>query len=351
MRFGILGQTRAWREDGAEVPLGGPARRALLALLLVRPGEVVSADRLADEIDPDGALSAHALQSQVSRLRTALGSAASIERAGAGYRIVVPGEDVDACRFERLAREGRAALRDGDAEQAVALLREALELWRGPALADLAGSRTAQASAVRLEEQRLGAIEDRIEGGLRLGEHRAAVPELREMVGRHPLRERLAGLLMRALFAEGGQAAALVVFEETRRRLADELGADPSAELTALHRELLSADPSPSPTAPPAQLTAFVGRAEEMDEVADLLRVARLVTLIGPGGVGKTRLSIEVAAVAAHEVCFVELSRAARWRRPVAGAAGRARPARERAPDRGQRAAAGRPPAGGGVTV
>ncbi|MEU0568500.1 BTAD domain-containing putative transcriptional regulator [Nonomuraea sp. NPDC005983] len=308
MRLGILGETRAWRDGGGEVPLGGPARRALLALLLVRPGEVVSADRLAEEIDPDGALSAHALQSQVSRLRTALGSAAVIERAGAGYRIVVPHDDVDACRFERLAREGRAALREGDAGRAVALLREALELWRGPALSDLSESETAQVAAVRLEEQRLAALEDRIEGELRLGGHRLLVPELRELVGRHPLRERLTGLLMRALFAEGGQAEALVVFEQTRRHLADELGADPSAELVTLHRELLSADPSPSPAAPPAQLTTFVGRAEEVAEVAELLWVARLVTLIGPGGVGKTRLSVEVAAVAADDVCFVELA-------------------------------------------
>ncbi|MEV0400519.1 BTAD domain-containing putative transcriptional regulator [Actinoallomurus sp. NPDC050550] len=306
MRFGILGETRAWRDDGAEVPLGGPARRALLTLLLVRPGEVVSADRLGDEIDPDGALSAHALQSQVSRLRTALGSEAAIERAGAGYRIVVPPDDVDACRFERLAQDGRAALRDGDAERAVTLLRDALELWRGPALADIAEGETAQAAAVRLEEQRLGALEGRIEAELRLGENR--VPELRELVGRHPLRERPAALLMRALAAEGGQAEALVVFEATRRRLADDLGADPSAELTALHRELLSADPSPSPAAPPVPLTAFVGRDDEVAEVADLLRVARLVTLIGPGGVGKTRLSVQVAGAVTDEVCFVELA-------------------------------------------
>lgn len=106
---------------------------------------------------------------------------------------MVDDDDVDACRFERLAQEGRAALRDGDAERAVTLLREALGLWRGPALAGLAESRTAQAAAVRLEERRLGALEDRIEGELRLGEHRAAVAELRELVGRHPLRERLRG--------------------------------------------------------------------------------------------------------------------------------------------------------------
>ncbi|QFY13106.1 AfsR/SARP family transcriptional regulator [Nonomuraea phyllanthi] len=306
MRFAILGETRAWREDGSGVALGGPARRALLALLLVQPGEVVPADRLAEELDPDRALSAHALQSQVSRLRTALGPL--IERSGAGYRILVEPDDVDACRFERLAREGRAALRDGDARRAVTLLGEALELWQGPALADLAGSRTVQAAAVRLEERRLEAIEDRVEAELRLGEHRGVVPGLRELVGRHPLRERPAGLLMRALFAGGGQAEALVVFEETRRRLADELGADPSAELVALHRELLRADPSPPVAAPPAQLTSFVGRTDEVAEVAGLLRTARLVTLAGPGGVGKTRLSVEIAAGTDGEVCFVELA-------------------------------------------
>nr|WSW58918.1 winged helix-turn-helix domain-containing protein [Streptomyces sp. NBC_00998] len=313
MLFGILGETRAWHDDGAEVPLGGPARRALLALLLTHPGEAVSADRLADAVDPDGTLSAHALQSQVSRLRKALGPGASIEQAGAGYRIVVAQEDVDACRFERLAREGRAALRAGDAERAVTLLREALGLWRGPALAGLAESEGARPAAVRLEERRLGALEDRIEAEGLLGGHPGAVPELRELVGRHPLRERLAGLLIRALFAEGGPAAALVAYEETRRHLADELGTDPSPELMALHRELLSADPAPAPTAPPAQLTAFVGRAGEVAEVAGLLRTARLVTLTGPGGVGKTRLSVEVAGAAGtgaapDEVCFVELA-------------------------------------------
>ncbi|MEU0399494.1 BTAD domain-containing putative transcriptional regulator [Streptomyces sp. NPDC006197] len=311
MLFGILGETRAWYGDGTEVPLGGPARRSLLALLLMRPGEVVPTDRLADAVDPDGAVSAHAVQSQMSRLRKALGSGAVIEQAGAGYRILVAPDDVDAGRFERLAREGRAALRAGDAAGALTLLREALGLWRGPALAGLADGETAGPAAARLEEHRLGALEDRIEAECRTGDPRAVVPELRELVGRHPLRERLAGLLMRALFAEGGQAAALVVFEETRRHLAEELGADPSAELVALHQELLRTEPAPGPAAPPAQLTAFVGRADEVTEVARLLRAARLVTLIGPGGVGKTRLSIEVAGlaeVAADGICFVELA-------------------------------------------
>ncbi|TYB55377.1 AAA family ATPase [Nonomuraea sp. PA05] len=308
MRFGILGDTRAWRDDGAEVPLGGPARRALLALLLVRPGAVVPAERLAAELGPAGVPSAHALHSQVSRLRACLGAEAPIERAGAGYRLLAADEDVDACRFERLAAEGRAALGSGEVRRAVTALTAALALWRGAALAGLPDSERARAAAVRLEESRIGALEDRIEAELLLGEHRAVVPELRELVERHPLRERPAGLLMRALSAGGERAEALVVFEETRRRLAGELGADPSAELAELHLELLSAGPSPAPTPPPAQLTSFVGRDDEMAEITELLRVTRLVTLTGPGGVGKTRLSVELAATADGEVCFAELA-------------------------------------------
>ncbi|MEU9021008.1 BTAD domain-containing putative transcriptional regulator [Actinomadura sp. NPDC048394] len=307
MRFGILGETRAWRDGGEDVPLGGPARRALLALLLVRPGAAVPADRLAES-----GTAGHALHSQVSRLRAALGPDAPIERAAGGYRIAIDPGDVDAGRFERLANAGRAALRDGDAEKAAALLGEALDLWRGPALAGVPG---AEAEAARLEERRLGALEDRIDADLRRGRDRDVVPELRELVERHPLRERLAGLLMRALRDGGGRAEALAVFEETRRRLADELGADPSADLAALHLDLLRGDPAPEPVRPPAPLTPLIGRAEDVDGVADLLGAARLVTLTGPGGVGKTRLAVEVAGRAdpagpgaVGPACFAELA-------------------------------------------
>ncbi|MGV9329299.1 AfsR/SARP family transcriptional regulator [Streptosporangium sandarakinum] len=359
MRFGILGTTRAWRDDEDEVNLGGPARRALLTLLLARPGEAVAADRLIDDLygerPPDGA--GHALQSQISRLRRALGPGAMIEAAPPGYRLAAGPGDVDAHRFERLADEGRRALTTGDAARAATLLREALDLWRGPALADAAAAGSVQALVTRLEERRLGALEDRIEADLRLGGHRSAVPELRELADRHPLRERLRGLLMRALAADDRQAEALVAFEETRRLLADELGADPSAGLAAIHRSILrgetpavpgpTAPPAPPMTtgttgtigaagtiaasvtagapegagapgpaasgappalaAPPAQLTSFVGRAGDLIEIARLLDSARLVTLLGPGGAGKTRLAVE-AVSGRSGVCFVELA-------------------------------------------
>ncbi|MGV9776821.1 BTAD domain-containing putative transcriptional regulator [Streptosporangium sp. NPDC003464] len=314
MRFGILGTTRAWGDDGSEVPVGGPTRRALLALLLARPGEVVTADSLVDDLygarPPGGA--GHALQSQVSRLRRDLGREAAIEPVRAGYRLAVDPDDVDAHRFEQLAEEGRRALEDGDPERAATRLRAALDLWRGPALADAADAGSVQTRILRLEELRVEALEDRIEADLRRGGHRAVVPELRELVGRHPLRERLHGLLIRALQAGGRQAEALAAFEEARRILAEELGADPSAGLAALHRALLRGEgppvaPGPASGTLPAQLTSFVGRAEDVARVTELLGTARLVTLLGPGGAGKTRLSIEVAA-RRPDVCLVELA-------------------------------------------
>ncbi|MFB9677807.1 BTAD domain-containing putative transcriptional regulator [Streptosporangium vulgare] len=329
MRFGILGTTRVWHDGaetssgggtdaaavadigdiGAEVRIGGPARRALLGLLLARAGEVVTADLLIDDLygsrPPGGA--AHALQSQVSRLRQVLGREAEIEAVPSGYRLAIDPADLDVHRFERLSDEGRRALLGGDPARAAVLLRQALDLWRGPALADAADAASVQALVLRLEERRLGALEDRIEADLRRGEHRAAVPELQELTARHPLRERLRSLLMRALRAGGRQAEALLVFEETRRLLADELGADPSAELAAVHQELLRGERPYEPPAPPAQLTSFVGRAEDLAEVTRLLGTARLVTLLGPGGAGKTRLSIEVAS-GLPDVCFVELA-------------------------------------------
>ncbi|MBB5120289.1 AfsR/SARP family transcriptional regulator [Streptomyces eurocidicus] len=147
MRFGILGDTRAWHDDGTEVALGGPARRTLPALPLIRSGAVVPVERPAEEVEPRRTVSAHAPQSRISRPRTALGAAATIERAGTGYRIVVPEDAVDADRFGRPAADGRRALADGDAGRAAALPRRALGLWRGPAPAGLTESGTGSGTA------------------------------------------------------------------------------------------------------------------------------------------------------------------------------------------------------------
>ncbi len=313
MWFGILGATEVRSAGGEVVPVGGPRVRSLLALLLLNAGRPVTTERLIDGLygeDPP-ADAANALQSQVSRLRRGLGSGAHVEYDGAGYRLAADPDAVDAHRFERLAAEGRRALDTGDPRGAAALLREALGLWRGPALADVTDAPFAEAQVARLEELRVTAAEDHAEAELELGGHRDLVTGLRELVAAHPLRERLRGQLMRALYGSGRQAEALAVFEDARRTLADELGADPSPELAEVHLAVLRAEPSPANTtrpALPAQLTSFVGREEEIDRIGELLSAGRLVTLLGPGGSGKTRLAIESAQRMGREVAFVDLA-------------------------------------------
>ncbi|WP_444949099.1 BTAD domain-containing putative transcriptional regulator [Micromonospora ureilytica] len=312
MRFRILGPTQVVLADGREVPVGGPRLRTLLVLLLLDAGRVVSAERLIDglygEHPPRGA--ANALQSQVSRLRQALSAEHDpVEFHPAGYRLAVDPGDVDAYRFERLAEAGRRALADGDWSRAAAVLREALELWRGPALADAVGAAGAPAQAARLDELRLAATEDRVEADLALGAPGALIAELRELVVAHPLRERLRGQLMRALAALGRSAEALAEFEDARHTLAEQLGVDPSAELAAVHLAVLRGEGRLSvEPALPSQLTTFVGREEELKRVGGLLGERRLVTLTGPGGAGKTRLAIEAAGRADGEVRLVELA-------------------------------------------
>ena len=312
MRFRILGPTQVVLADGREVPVGGPRLRALLALLLLDAGRVVSAERLIDglygEHPPRGA--ANALQSQVSRLRQALPAEHdAVEFHPAGYRLAVDPDDVDAYRFERLAEAGRHALANGDWPRAAAVLREALELWRGPALADAVSAAGAPAQAARLDELRLAAIEDRVEADLALGAHGTLVAELRELVVAHPLRERPRGQLMRALAALGRPAEALAEFEDARHTLAEQLGVDPSAELAATHLAVLRGADRPAAEHGAAEPTHhFVGREEELKRVGELLGERRLVTLTGPGGAGKTRLAIEAAGHVDGEVRFVELA-------------------------------------------
>ncbi|WP_426511404.1 BTAD domain-containing putative transcriptional regulator [Dactylosporangium sp. McL0621] len=294
MRFGILGPLEVLDDDGTVVPVGGPKPRALLVRLLLEAGHVVPAERLGSE-------SPNALQAQVSRLRKVL----PVEFAGGGYRIAVDADDVDAHRFGRLAREGRQRLAAGDGRGAAVVLREALALWRGAALADLADG----APAVPLEEARLAAVEDLVEAELGLAEGTPVGP-LRGLVAEHPFRERLRAQLMRALHAAGRTAEALEVFDEGRRLLAEELGTDPSAELSAVHLRLLRPEPSaPVRRGPPAPITRIVGRSAELDRLAGS-RDARLVTLVGPGGAGKTRLAVEAARRDPREACFADLSAA-----------------------------------------
>ncbi|MEV7005309.1 BTAD domain-containing putative transcriptional regulator [Streptosporangium sp. NPDC051022] len=306
MRFGVLGPLEVHSPSGETIPVGGPRPRALLVMLLLETGRVVAVERLVDgqygDSPPAGAV--NAIQAQVSRLRRTL-PAGLVEFHGTGYRLAADPDDVDAHRFERLAREGRRLLAAERHAAAAVPLREALGLWRGPALADLPFGR---AQVARLDELRLAATEDLVEAELVLSEG-SPVAELRRLVAAHPLRERLSGQLMRALHAAGRQAEALAVFDEVRGRLAEELGADPSPELAATHLAILRAE---EPAPPPrqgltAQLSSFVGREAELARLEEL-RDSRLVTIVGPGGTGKTRLAIEAAGRGPREVCFIDLS-------------------------------------------
>ncbi|GII61875.1 SARP family transcriptional regulator [Sphaerisporangium krabiense] len=306
MWFGILGPLEVRADDGAAVPVAGPRPRGLLVMLALEAGGVVTTERLIDgqygDAPPPGA--GNAIQAQVSRLRRALPTGL-VEFHGTGYRLAAEPGDVDAHRFARLAGEGRhllAAARHADAARA---LREALALWRGPALADLPHG---HARAAGLDELRLTAAEDLVEAELALP-HGGSVAEIRRLVAEHPLRERPRGQLMRALHAAGRRAEALEAFDEARRLLADELGIDPSPELAAIHLDVLRAERPVTPRRPgvAAQLTSFVGRDRELERLA-ALRGSRLVTIVGPGGTGKTRLAVEAAGRDARETCFVDLA-------------------------------------------
>jgi predicted ATPase/DNA-binding SARP family transcriptional activator len=294
------------------VEVAGARLRALLIMLALHPGRLVTASQLIDGLWPAElpAAAANALQALVSRLRRAVPEA-EIEFRPAGYRLNLDPRSTDIVRFEDLAATGRAQLRD-DPQGAAATLREALALWRGPALAEVAETDFGQAAIARLDELRLGAVEARIDADLRTGNTASLVAELEGLVIAHPMREPLAARLMRALYATGRRSAALEVYEQTRKRLVNQLGVEPSAELAALHLEILRDEPAaePGPTTPPpvpaspvhhahtnlrAELTSFVGRDAELRQVAELLDAHRLITLTGPGGAGKTRLAVEAA--------------------------------------------------------
>ena len=243
MEFRILGPLEAW-DEGSEVPLGGPKPRALLAVLLLHANEVLSADRLIDELwgedSPEDA--AAALRVNVSRLRKALPQDVLTTRSP-GYVLRVEPDALDLHRFERLVDEARSVLARGLAADGSERLREALSLWRGPALVDFAYESFAQGAIARLEEIRLAAIELRIDADLALGRHAELVGELEELVAQHPLRERLRRCLMIALYRSGRQAEALDAYQDARRALVDGLGIEPGAELKELEQAILRHDP------------------------------------------------------------------------------------------------------------
>ncbi|MEU4548007.1 BTAD domain-containing putative transcriptional regulator [Nonomuraea dietziae] len=308
MRIEVLGPVLAYADDGAPIDLGGTRVRALLARLALAAGEVVSVDALLNALWSDRASgdTVNALHALVHRLRKALGEAGVVERVAGGYRLHVRAEQVNAARFEELAKRGSRELAAGDVQRAASLLEEALALWRGEALADVRDIPFAGTAAARLDELRVGAVEDRFEAKLRLGHHGEILADVEAAAAAHPLRERLAGLRMRALHAVGRQSDALAVFEKVRETLAEELGVDPSEDLRKTHLAVLRGEretPQAEQARPeavrgrlPAQLTSFVGREDELKLLTGWLETSRLVTVVGPGGVGKTRLAVEAVS-------------------------------------------------------
>ncbi len=296
MRFGVLGPVTAHDGD-AEVPLGGPRQRAVLALLLREAGRPVPADRIVDAIWGEAAGGSHAsLHTYVSNLRGALG-ADRLVRDPHGYRVMLrAGDELDTELFAAQVADagpGRAA-----AVRAAGLGR-ALELWRGEPYEGLDEVEPLAAERARLTELRTAAELDRVEALLRAGG--APVTEATALRDRNPLDEGAWSLLARALYRAGRQADALAALRQVTRSLSEELGLDPSPALVRLEEQILLHDPAlePEGAAPaldvPAYLTSFVGRADELGSLEEALAHARLVTIIGPGGAGKTRLAVEIA--------------------------------------------------------
>ena len=286
-----------------------------MALLALTPGAVVSVDRLIDDLWGDQVPSdpANALQIVVFKLRRALG-APTVATRPPGYALAVEPDDVDAVRFERLVRAGREALSAGRREEALGAFDEALGLWRGDALAEFRDIATAAAAASRLDELRHAAQEDRFDALLDMGRDADLVADLESAIAASPFRERLRCQLMLALYRAGRQADALRAYANAHRLLADELGLEPGGELRRLEAAVLAQDPSldlqPSPAGSvqvPARLagnlvaplTTFVGRDDDVAQVRRLIDHHRLVSLVGPGGSGKTRLATEAAGVLA----------------------------------------------------
>jgi predicted ATPase/DNA-binding SARP family transcriptional activator len=320
VEFRILGPLEVIA-DGEPVLLGGPKQRAVLAELLLRANAVVSRERLLETVwgeDPPKT-AVGTLQVYVHGLRRALG-ADRIETTGRAYRLRVEPDELDAGRFEQLVEQAHSAFAETRLDDAENAIDRALELWRGTALADLADQGEAQAGAGSLEERRVEALELRNEIRLALARPHLVLADVDALISEHPYRERLRQQQILALYRSGRQTDALAAFRATREAW-DELGLEPTPELRELERAILRHDPSlQAPASAPAwsgrlprPATPLVGRRLEIAAVASLIRSeARLVTLIGPGGTGKTRLALAVAEALAPELAdgalFADLS-------------------------------------------
>jgi predicted ATPase/DNA-binding SARP family transcriptional activator len=308
VRVQLLGEVQATGDDGALIDVRGEKQRTLLAMLALHRGQTVTIDRLVDALwgDDVPADPANSLHAQVAKLRRSLGPATVVTRQG-GYGLIA---DVDIDDFERLGSEGRRLVAGGELESGATTLREALSLVRGEPLAEFAFSPFASSERVRLEEVRISTLEARLEAELGLGRPEA-LSELEALCAEFPFREHLWALKMAALYRAGRQADALRAYAEAYRVLAEELGVEPGPELQRLEAMVLGHDPILDPTARlpelpatgniSATLTRFVGRKDELSRLRELMETSRLVTLVGPGGAGKSRLALEAASAMAGE--------------------------------------------------
>jgi DNA-binding SARP family transcriptional activator len=310
MDYRILGPLEAL-DDGRRISLGGARQRAVLALLLLHANEPLSRDVIIDELwgEAPPPTAAKVLQNCVSALRKELPRGVeTLRTVGSAYALGVAPDELDRDRFERLLAEGRSALARGDSAAAAELLREALALWRGSPLSDFAYERFAQEEITRLEELHVAAVEERIEADLALGRQAELVSELEALVARHPLRERLRGQLMLALYRSGRQAEALEAYHSARRSLQAELGIEPGRALHELERAILAQEPGldARPAVADARAgrlsaAALVGRDQELALLEAGLEDAlagrgRLFVVLGEAGAGKTRLADEIAS-------------------------------------------------------